>query len=550
METPGTQLLYSRSLPDAGQESLGRQILALDSLSKLTRQFSDKPDFAHLIEILLMTLCGQFSVSDSFAILKSPGSHSLNHLFFATGKFRNDIMLASLQVSQDDWCRFQTRGNVFRVDRMAAANEPAEAAEILAGSGVILLCPLVHNDSLLGLVGLGGRVTGSPYGDEDTDILGTIMSTITPLITNSYLFWQITNLNAWYLDILNSVKQGVFVFDRHPRLKKVNAAGIEMLVALGLHGREAEPPVGMPIEAVFPECVFGEWGRQIIESLSAERTMVATNVVARSGAEERIYNVRIAGALENAGIGTALIVTLDDVTVQKEAEERLFDMQKLADKGLMASSIAHELNNHIGLILGGVELIDIAVKRNDHEKLQGTLERVKAGIANLERFTAGLTDYTRLECSKSRSNINVIIGDLLMLVPVQKRFKRLKLTSELDSSIPDTEIDPDQIAQLLLNLLNNAADAIGESDRQYGEILIETQREDDSVVLRVSDNGAGMAPDTIARLFTSSFTTKPCGHGYGLVVCNQIVEKHRGTIQADSTVGEGTAFTVRLPIIP
>jgi hypothetical protein len=89
------------------REPMEKQILALDSLSKLTRQFCDKPDFEHLVDILLMTLCGQFSVADSFALLRKPNSQTINQSFFATGRFKSEVLLTSIHLAPDEsgWVR-------------------------------------------------------------------------------------------------------------------------------------------------------------------------------------------------------------------------------------------------------------------------------------------------------------------------------------------------------------------------------------------------------------------------------------------------------------
>lgn len=271
------------------------------------------------------------------------------------------------------------------------------------------------------------------------------------------------------------------------------------------------------------------------------------SIVASSAGNERIYNVSITGSVENTEIGSALIITLDDVTIQKESEQRLFDLQKFADKGLMASSIAHELNNFLALILGGVEVIEIALEDKDREKALETIGKLKNNIENMERFTRGLTDLARLESDKEVLNLNTVIGDVLSFLSVQKRFKWVKIIAELDPELPDLQIDKDQIAQLLLNLLNNGADAIEESGEKEGRITITTEDEDRYALLTVSDNGIGMKEDVRKRLFRSSFTTKQSGHGYGLVTCAKIVEDHGGKIAVDTKPGRGTTFTIRLP---
>jgi signal transduction histidine kinase len=548
MDKSSGQLVFSEMLTRDGRQPLGRQILALDALSKLTQQFCDEPDFERLIDTLLATLCGQFAVGNAFALLRKPSSQALDQSFFGTGTFKEVVLLSSIQLTREDVRYFFGPGKVHRVTDLASSGDPDGLISTLKECGVNIICLLVHNDEFLGMIGLGDRVTQKPYEEEDKSLLNKIMNTITPLVANCYLFWEIASLNAWYLDILNNVKQGVFVFDRNYRLKKANSAGLMILDTFGPGLSGMDRLVDAPIESVFPEEVFGGWATQIVESRPLKQETTVTRVVAKTGPTKRVYNVSVTGTVENTEMGTALIITLDDVTVLKENEERLFDLQKFADKGLMASSISHELNNFLTLVLGGVELMELALATGNSEKVAATLNKLKANVANVERFTKAMTDYTRLDSSKQLANLSAIVSDLLSFVSVQKRFKRIIINANLDRNMPDLEVDADQIAQVLLNLLNNGIDAIDESGRKDGEITIMTARDNGNAILSVSDNGTGMLPEVKERLFKSNFTTKQSGHGYGLVTCAKIIENHRGSVDVDSQAGQGTTFTVRFPL--
>ena len=547
MSEPMGRVTYPRiSLGDA-REPLERQILALDALSKLTKRFCEHPDFEQLIDVLLMTLCGQFSVADSFALLKRPSAQSLNKSFFATGRFRKDILIASLQVEPEGWERALVGRRVQHIDEFDMA-EATDQVGLMGRVGVSLICPLVHSEKFFGVIGLGRRVTGKPYSDQDIDLLNTVMNTVTPLVANSYLFWDIANLNAWYLDVLDNVRQGVFVFDRGFRLRKINSAGLGILRAFREDDLDLETVEGKPIDEVFPEPAFDGWAKRFVEARERCRPLAGSSVVASGRSGDRIYNVSVTGTVENSEIGTALIITLDDVTTQKESEQRLFDLQKLADKGLMASSISHELNNFLVLILGGVELTECALESGDTEKAAATLEKIKGNVANMERFTKGLMDFATPDITKQPGSLNSIIEDVLSFLSLQTKFKGIKIESRAVNDVPEFLFDPDQIAQLMLNLLNNAGDAVREAGIENGWITIETDCVGDHAVLRISDNGIGIKPEIKDRLFKSRLTTKMNGHGYGLVTCSNIVNDHNGIIDVSSEVAKGTTFTVRFPI--
>jgi signal transduction histidine kinase len=304
---------------------------------------------------------------------------------------------------------------------------------------------------------------------------------------------------------------------------------------------------GRPIEEVFPEPAFDGWARKFMEARTI-KPMTGNNIVAEGEAGERIYSVSVTGSVENSEIGAALIITLDDVTVQKESEQRLFDLQKFADKGLLASSISHELNNFLALVLGGVELTEFALEAGDKEKAAATLAKLKGTVANMERFTKGLVDFATPDTAKRFGDVRSTIDDVLSFLSVQKRFKGIKIEPNLADDLPDFSFDPDQMAQLLLNLLHNAADAIHEAGVESGRIAIEAACDGDWVLLKVSDNGVGIPPEVKDRLFKSRLSTKTSGHGYGLMTCADIVTDHAGTIEISSEVDVGSTFIVRLPM--
>ena len=533
--------------PGRVPEPLERQILALDALSKLTKQFCDHPDFEQLMDILLMTLCGQFSIADSFALLKRPNIQSLNKSFFATGRFRKDIMIPSLQLEPQYWGRAVTERRVQEIDELDSRDDDPDHIGILRRAGVSLICPLVHSEKFLGVVGLGRRVNRMPYADADIDLLNTVINTVTPLVANSYLFWDVASLNVWYLDILNNVRQGVFVFGKGLRLRNVNAAGLEILNSFREDTLCLKHLEGKPIEEIFSEPVFAGWAQRFRE-VRKGKPVTGGSLVAGVGANERIYNVSVNDSVRNEEMDAALVITVDDVTAQKETEQRLFDLQKLADKGLLASSISHELNNFLALILGGVELTEFALESNNKEKAVANLAKLKDNVGKMERFTRDLVDSASPNVTKQVGSLNAVIEDVLSFLSVQKRFKGIRIESQLAGDIPQFAFDPDRIAQLLLNLLHNAADAIQEAGLEEGRVAIDTRCEAGAVVLRVSDNGVGVAPELRESLFKLRQTTKAAGHGYGLLTCSNIVTDHNGTIEFSSQPGKGSTFTVRLPL--
>ena len=537
----------STAVTEARKEPFERRLLALDALSKLAKQFSERPDFRQLMNVLLMTLCGQFSVGDTVAILKRPSSGTYGQTFFATGRFRRKSELARIDISSENCTVLLAGSDACKLQDLDLSDRHTGIIPALRECGVCLVCPLVHNDELLGLIGIGERATGGSLSQEDIDLLVSVVHTITPFLANTYLFWEIERLNAYYIDVLNSVKQGVFVFDCENRLKKINAAGLAILRTLRPDIGEADGLANKPIEDLFPPEAFGKLVREAMTAKVSGGPRGMKTVVAGSGPGERIYNLRLSESNEGGESSSDLIMTLDDVTQEKESELRLFNLQQLADRGVMASTISHELRNFLGLILGGLELTQVAVNRGDGDKASDNLDRLKSTVENLEKFASGLMDYTKLTVDKQTSSINSVAYDVTSFISGQQRFRGITITPELEADLPDLMIDPDQIAQLLLNLLNNAADAIAETSRSEGEIKVVTRMDETEVLLIVSDNGAGIEPEVMESLFKAKMTTKQHGHGYGLVTCASIIENHNAAVSVDSEPGMGAVFTIRFP---
>ena len=526
-----------------------KPILALDALAKLTRQFAKKPDFGKLLEMVMLTLTGQFSVTNSFVIVRDPGDEGKGMKYLATGRFKTNERLSSL-ANDEVFCGFFSNSCEAHLVRDIMDKEQFAAyAQILDESGVRMIASFPHEKDFVGLVGLGEKVNKAPFEEIELSLFTTLLQTISPLIVNSVLFLEIANLNSWYLEILDSVKQGVFVFDREYKLKKINLSGLKILEKFVPKIVESISLVKMPIHYVFPDSVFPSWARRLITNQGNNYDQLIENMVAQSENEKGIFNVRVGKLIHDSSYEYDLVITVDDITAWKENEQRLFELEKFADKGMLASSIAHELNNFLALILGGVELAQIALRKDNHEKVGATMDKLKSNIAKMKRFTAGLMDYSKFDTSKEDADLNEVVRDVLTFVAVQKKFKEISIHTEFDDRIPIFNMDKDQIAQLLLNFINNAVDAIAEAGHRNGQIWIRTAyRDENNAAISIADNGVGIKPEVKEKLFKVHLTTKEHGHGYGLITCARIIDNHRAVIDIESEVGAGTMFTITFPM--
>jgi len=222
--------------------------------------------------------------------------------------------------------------------------------------------------------------------------------------------------------------------------------------------------------------------------------------------------------------------------------ERLSRAEHLAEIGQLAASLAHEIKNPLAGISGAIQVIrDSTAGDNPHRPI---LEEILRQITRLDRTVKDLLDYARPTKPQIRvCEIPAITQRVARLLGRETAFTRIRLDVACDSA-PAIEADEQQIAQLMMNLLLNAAHASADG----GRVRIRAVGEGDDVLISVEDEGHGMDEDVCRRAFEPFFTTKARGTGLGLSICQRIVESLRGSIEISSQRNRGTTVTIRMPI--
>jgi signal transduction histidine kinase len=252
----------------------------------------------------------------------------------------------------------------------------------------------------------------------------------------------------------------------------------------------------------------------------------------------------------------ALILQLADhlagVVENSKLYEKMRERDRLAALGEMAAGLAHEIRNPLGAIKGAAQCLDPRqLPGEDREFVEVIVEEVN----RLNGVVTAFLDYARpLKQSFGPTDLNEVISRTMKLiqndVPAQ-----VMLRQELEPSLAKVEGDPEQLKQVLINLVQNAIQALGE---RPGTIVVRSARPDrfadfrggEQVEVQVADDGPGIPAEQQLNIFVPFFTTKQKGTGLGLAICQRIVKSHGGTIAVQSRPQEGSTFTIRLPAIP
>lgn len=309
----------------------------------------------------------------------------------------------------------------------------------------------------------------------------------------------------------------------------------------------ADPELGKPCLSSFGSPVLGCTTCLCTEAMRTGHTVFAERVVRGADGKVRTYEVAASPVVNERGEVYQLVELIRDVTRDREREAQLARAGKMAAIGELAGRIAHEINNPAGVIAMKARLLlDEAGEQPLPEKAVAGLRMIDRHVQRISTITRGLLSYAKPSIErKSRQDLNAIVRATLELLGDQLQAQQVQLRVELAPSPLDVTANGSEIQQVLLNLINNAADAMPTG----GTLRVSTAAENGEVRLAVTDTGVGIAPADLARIFEPFVTTKPDGRGtgLGLSISQGIVRDHGGQIEVASEPGRGSAFTVSLP---
>ncbi|PLX85378.1 MAG: histidine kinase [Desulfuromonas sp.] len=229
----------------------------------------------------------------------------------------------------------------------------------------------------------------------------------------------------------------------------------------------------------------------------------------------------------------------------QEMEATLAQQGKMASLGVLSSGVAHEINNPLGVILGYASYLEKKIGPED--PTYNFIHEIKRESKRCKKIVQDLLSYARTpKPSMEEADVNDLLSQIVDFAANHTDMHNVEVVKEFATDLPPVRLDGDQMRQVAINLILNAGAAMEDG----GRLVVRTAREGKDALLVFRDDGAGIAPEDLERIFEPFFTTKARGTGLGLAITKQIVEQHQGRIEMESTVGQGTTVTVRLPLEP
>ena len=476
--------------------------------------------------------------------------------FHSIGDFGFQQSVPRLTRSSSFVVRLDTNHTIALDDPISAARFDAEEVEFWRDHGIYYFVPCVFEGSAIAVLALGRKESDEPFNSEDLALLTAVAGQVATAIENGRLYRQLQlkaqelgRMREFNENILESLDDGLVVFDEDERIVRWNHA-LE-----SFYGVTRADAIGTQLSDVFDE--------RFVEALRAARdenplgaTLFKVPLQTRATDDEdelvapRLLVNATVVPLQTHGGGDTMdgtILLLENVTDRVRLEEQLQISEKMASIGLLAAGVAHEVNTPLTGISSYTQmLLENADPADPRTQI---LEKIERQTFRAAKIVNGLLTLSRPGTpggERAPVDLNAVINDVYSLVEHQFEVGRIKVRRELAQEPLLVLGIEHQLQQVFLNLFLNARDAMPRG----GWLTVSSRTDGSGVIVEIADTGSGIPPEQLARIYDPFFTTKAIGRGtgLGLSISYGIVREHDGSIRCDSTVGQGTRFTMSLPV--
>lgn len=413
-------------------------------------------------------------------------------------------------------------------------------------SGIHYFVPCVSKEGTIAVMALGRKANTEPLSSEDMALLAAVAAQAATALENGRLYRQLRTkaeelerMRRFSENILESLNDGMAVLDRNGVVVRWNRQMEE------LYGVRHETAVGRSLGTLFDRAIVSMIrgsSNASPEGSAHYRVPMATR---HDPTRRLLVNLGSTPLRDDAGNAVGTIVLVEDISTRVQLEEQLQISEKMASIGLLAAGVAHEVNTPLTGISSYTQMLLQQAEADDPSTK--VLEKIERQTFRAAKIVNGLLNLARpAQVDSGPCDINVVINDVLSLLEHQFRTGSIQVRKELAIAAPVVQGIEHKLQQVFLNLFLNARDAMPKG----GWLTIVTREDQDGAVVEVADTGFGIPPEQLSRIYDPFFTTKEIGKGtgLGLSITYGIVQEHGGTITCDSQIGQGTRFSIRLPL--
>lgn len=424
--------------------------------------------------------------------------------------------------------------------------------QLPAVSGLVQRVPLIHAGLRLGVL----EIERDPDGPEVLPaVVALLQNLLAPFLDAVTLAEdlalevasrsrEISEQRRFTALVIDSLPVGLYVIDRAYRIQFWNRRR-----EAGTQGLRRDEVVGRAVFDVLTRQPATELKHEFDRVFETGEPITAELVVDQGG-ERRVYRMsRIPMRLDGDAI-THVINIGEDVTESRTVELQVHQHEKLAAVGQLAAGVMHEINNPLATIAACAAAIDARLGDTVDPMIKEYLEIIDKEVQRSSKIVDGLLEFSRPQSTgrpKTLVGLDALVERTLFLLKHHKRFRLLEVATELGSAEVQVNANDEQLIQVLMALMLNAVDAMGDG----GSLTLRSRRLSGrhEAAIDVIDTGSGIPPSALAKIFEPFYTTKPLGQGtgLGLSIAYAIVQDHGGRIEVQSQLGHGSVFSLILP---
>jgi two-component system NtrC family sensor kinase len=431
---------------------------------------------------------------------------------------------------------------------VASTGEPQNVPDVSADPRYVAAIESVRSEVCVPLA-VGNKVIGvlnvesdqpAAFSDETVRFLSTLAGQVAVIIENARLFQKVARNESDWADTFNAITDGIAIYDSEFTILRANPA------LASITGMHLEKLIGSRCFDILSYCNGPDSAS--CPHRRAMQTGEPTSIEIEEPNLGKTLHIFSFPVFDERGDVSRTVHTIRDITGEKALRAQLLQTEKLAAIGQLVSGVAHELNNPLTSVMGYAQLLQAAeVGPQIKEDLRTIYQEAQRSAKIIEN----LLTFARKETAEKRhTDINQVLRDTVELRAYQLKVDDVQLVCEFNENLPWTTVASHQLQQVFLNLINNAHQAVMELPAQR-RLAVRTETHGQVIHIKVMDNGPGIPEEHIGKIFDPFFTTKDVGQGtgLGLSIAFGIVQEHGGRIWAESEPGEGTVFTVELPIV-
>ena len=313
-------------------------------------------------------------------------------------------------------------------------------------------------------------------------------------------------------------------------------------------GYSAEEALDRPIEILIPPDRYHQRAFLIERIERRERVEHFETVGLGKGGKPIDISLTVSPLRDAAGGVTGFSLIARDITEKKRTEEVLRQQEKLAAMGSLLAGVAHELNNPLSVIIGRATLLQ---EMAGNASAMGQIEKITQAAERCTRIVKNFLALAHQHPPERKAvQLNQVAQEAVELLAYPLRVDNVEITLNFDPKLPPIWADPDQLHQVMVNLITNAHQAMrGSTSPRRLNVFTRLDPASDRLAIEIQDSGPGVPPQIQEKIFEPFFTTKPPGEGtgLGLSLCQGMIEEHGGTIRVTSRPGAGATFRIELP---